>query len=77
MTKRSREPLPVGSRADLELVGDRADDRDPEAAFVEARPPSAELGLGVEALAVVGDLDHEPVGLELVDDLDQPSPSSP
>src|SRR5947208_1651788 len=58
-----------GLSADLHLVSNRADDRNPETAFGELIGTA--LGCrGIEALALVGDLDDEPVGVELVRDLD-------
>src|SRR5581483_4981579 len=56
---------------DLELVGDRADDGDAESAFGEL-PVVVERRrlVRVEALAVVADLDPEPVRRELVADFD-------
>src|SRR5438105_15193359 len=65
------EPRPAAlpAVAQLELVRERLDDRDAEPALGELlliRCPAAI----VEAAPVVGDLDHEPVGTELVDDLD-------
>src|SRR5207247_2658556 len=66
------EPQPgaaVFARTDLDLVGERADDLDPEAALLElVVVPVAVLEL--ETGPLVPDLDHEPVGLQLVDDLD-------
>jgi hypothetical protein len=56
---------------ELELVGDRADDRDAEAAFRELLPLERRRPLGVEALAVVHDLHGERVSAELVGDRDE------
>ena len=71
LTKRSASrdtdsPAPI-----FELVGDRADDRDPA-------PGPGQVGLvrkhagarGVEAGALVDDVDRDPVGLQPVDDVD-------
>ena len=61
--------MPSACLPSLELVGDRSDDRDPEPALGETvihRPVSG----GVEPRAVVRNLDDDPVGLELVHDLD-------
>src|SRR3954471_10677956 len=55
-------------RADLDLVGDRTDDRDAEAAFRELLGRAFRL-LRVEAFALVGHLDDEAVGAKLVRDL--------
>src|SRR5581483_5308732 len=64
----------VGALGDLELVGERFDDRDPEAAFREVVRVERRRGRGrgLEALATVAHLDDEPVGMELVDDLHDP-----
>ena len=57
----------------MELVGDGADDRDPEAALDELVLVEAREGrLGVEPVAVVGDLDDELVRMQLVEQLDRP-----
>src|SRR3954454_23188667 len=58
----------AGRGPDLGLICDRADDRDPEAALLELLV----LGPGawLEARSLVADLDGEPVGLQLVEDLD-------
>ena len=66
----------VTSLAGLELVGDRLDDRDPEPALGEVLLRRAVTG-GVESRPIVGNLDNESIGLELVQDLDRPSPPSP
>src|SRR5712691_1802427 len=58
----------TGLDADLDLVRDRADDRDAEATFGELVEMALRLRQ-VESLALVGDLDHEPVGEQLVGDL--------
>src|SRR5437764_3702612 len=60
----------VGTFADLELVGERPDDRDPEPTFGQLLRSLDGLSLP-EAGAAVGDLDDEPVRPELVDDLDE------
>src|SRR6266508_2111742 len=60
---------PGATLARLELVCDRLDDGDPEPALPEilrARPAARD----VEAGTVVGHLDHEPIRLEVVRDLD-------
>ena len=59
------------ARADLELVGERrmiAIPSPPSDSSSARRPRASRRRL--EALALVGDLDHEPVGVELVEDLD-------
>src|SRR5207302_6893686 len=60
----------AGARLDLELVGDGADDGDSEAALGQLRGLVTALGVGIEPLAVVEDLDRKPVGKELVADVD-------
>src|SRR5438105_13532257 len=65
--------LPALATAQLELVGERADDRDPEAAFGQLFLVPDRLRV-VEAAAVVADLDDEAVGLELVEDLHRSRP---
>src|SRR6478735_762452 len=62
----------LGALADLELVGERLDDRDPEAALGElvVIERAARVDRRIESLALVDDLDDEPVLVELVDDLD-------
>src|SRR5437667_622328 len=66
------EPQPRAATAvalaGLELVGDRLDDRDPEPSLGEVVVGPGTVG--VEAGTFVGDLDDEPVGLQLVQDLD-------
>jgi hypothetical protein len=64
----------LGALANLELVGERLDDRDPETALGELLgvERAARIGRGVEALAFVGHLDDELVRMELVEDLDVP-----
>src|SRR5437588_622428 len=73
LTQRFLEPQPrsssTGLRSDLDLVGDRADDRDSEPSLREPGGVGARVGR-VEALAVVGHLDHETIGEQLEDDLD-------
>ena len=67
------EPQPgaaVVTRADLDLVCERADDLDPETALVELSVLAVHGALRVETRPGVADLDHEPVRLELVEDLD-------
>src|SRR5207244_7846407 len=61
-------PLAV-ALAKLELVRERLDDRDSEAALDEVVLPGLRRPM-LEAVAVVRDLDREPVGLQLVEDLD-------
>src|SRR6266496_1943771 len=62
-------PSAAGLSADLDLVRDRTDDRDAEPSFGEL-VGMALGGSRIESLTVVGDLDDEPVGMELVGDLD-------
>src|SRR5512133_3134266 len=68
------EPEPgavaVRALAGLELVRDRLDDRDPEPALGEVVLQGPVAG-GLEAGTVVRHLDDEPVGQELVHDLDR------
>src|SRR3954454_23602604 len=56
----------------LELVRDRADDRNPETAFGELLALERRRPVGVEAPTVVDDLDRERVAAELVRDRDEP-----
>src|SRR5581483_10625123 len=60
----------AGLRGDLELVGDRPDDRDAETAFRELVAVEGRRLVGIEARPVVDDLDAEPVSVQLVGDLD-------
>src|SRR5262249_56514488 len=56
---------------DPALVGQRADDLDPEPALLElVGGRRARARAGLEARARVADLDRETVGLELVNDVD-------
>src|SRR5437763_810530 len=62
----------VGPVADLELVREGPDDRDAEPAFRElVRGRAAPCVRRLEALAAIPDLDHEAIGVELVEDLDE------
>src|SRR5205807_6426230 len=58
---------------DLELIGEGLDDRDSEAPFRQlvVHGRGAPPGRRLEALTLVGDLDDELVGVQLVDDLDR------
>src|SRR5215210_7206227 len=55
--------------SDLDLVGERADDRDAEPALGQLLAVAGRLAK-LEAAAGVADLDREPVALQLVDDVD-------
>ena len=63
----------LGTLADLELVGERLDDRDTEPAFREIVVGARVLARSrrLEALAVITDFDDEPICVELVEDLDR------
>src|ERR671910_903085 len=63
--------LPALSRSELELVRELANDRDPETTFVEPILTDKCRFGDREPRAVVAHLDDEPVGMELVDDLDR------
>src|SRR5207302_10559002 len=54
---------------DLDLVGDRPDDRDPEPALRQFFRSSLRLG-EIESSALVGHFDHQPVRQELIRALD-------
>src|SRR5437868_12776281 len=56
--------------ADLDLVGEGADDLDSETALLELALVAVLLVEQLEAGTLVAYLDHEPVGLQLIDDLD-------
>src|SRR4051812_39482502 len=60
----------AGCGFDLELVGDRADDLDAEPTLRQLVTVEGRSLVGVEPLAVVDDLDHDPVRGELVGDVD-------
>src|SRR5919201_868516 len=59
------------ARPRLELVCDRLDDGDPEPALDEIVARSTRRARVAEALALVRDLDRDPVLVQLVDDLDR------
>src|SRR5207237_9157577 len=66
------EPGPAYARSRLnrEVVGDRPDDRDAETSLRELVALEGRRLVRIEPLAVVDDLDAEPVDPELVRDLD-------
>ena len=74
MLHETQEGSSLRALANFELVGQRFDDRDPEPALGQLvlGQGVARLGGRLEALALVDDLDHELVVVELVEDLDRP-----
>src|SRR5439155_8106576 len=56
--------------ADLDLVGEGSDDLDSETALLELALVAVRVVEQLEAGALVAHLDHEPVRLQLIDDLD-------
>ena len=68
-TKRSRDPREPGGGLDLELVHDRPDDRDAEAALRQLLALEGGRAGRIEAGAVVDHLDPQLASRQLVDDL--------